>query len=141
MTEMQTSAFEWAWGWFQLHAQQRMQLVSFWFVAMSFLATGAIVAYTSGYPGACALACWAIAAASILFFLLDLRTQELIGYGERVMAGLEAKVAKGQGLQDFRLASAMHDVNRIHVSYRTLFAILYLGTSVLSVTSALVILW
>jgi hypothetical protein len=117
------------WQWFQTHAQQRMQIVSFWFVAMSFLSTGAVVAYANEQFGAAAMVAGAVVITSALFLLFDLRTRELISYGERLMAAAEASLAPLTSIPQVQIVGTMHTSNRKQVSYRTLFTALY-GTAI-----------
>jgi len=125
------------WQWFSLHAQQRMQIVSFWFVAMSFLSTGAVIAYAGGKFGAALLVATSIVLASVVFLLLDLRTRELISYGERLMARAEQHLYSELQVQELVIVSNMHSSGRAQVSYRTTFTALYLGAAALGLLSAL----
>jgi hypothetical protein len=123
------------WKWFSLHAQQRMQIMSYWFVAMSFLTTGAVLAYNNNLHLATAIVCLAIALASVLFLLYDLRTRELIAYGERLMELAEQELST-EGI-DVRLVGGMHASHRRTVSYRTLFSALYGGAALLAILSSI----
>ncbi len=118
------------WEWFKLLAQQRMQLVSFWFVAMSFLTTGAIVAYASENYAAATLVFIAVIGSSIIFFLFDRRTQELLKRGETLMVQLEPILSRPDDKVAVHLADGMHESRE--VPYRALFRTLYLGTAVLA---------
>lgn len=127
-----SEVYGWALSWFQGHANQRMQLVNFWFVAMSFLITGAIIADAAGGKWLPVVIGAGAAGSSVVFYRLDKRTQELIRYGEEVMAMLEQRAA-AEGSIAFSLAFGMHDVNRRAGSYRVLFAALYLGGAIFGV--------
>ena len=131
------SIYEAGWRWFEVHAQQRMQLISFWFVAMSFLSTGAAVAYSEGEFGATLLISLAVVGASILFQLLDQRTQELIKYGEEVMRQIEESWEEDSSHAALRLVSGLHDSNRSRISYRVLFSSLYFGAAALGTVAGI----
>ncbi|WIY07089.1 hypothetical protein QRX60_25740 [Amycolatopsis mongoliensis] len=124
------------WQWFQAHAQQRMQIVGFWFVAMSFLTTGAVLAYVNAKLVPSLLVQICIALASLLFLFLDLRTRELIGYGERLMAAVEARLAGEHGVPEIKIVAEMHTKKRKTVSYRLLFSALYGGTALISLSTS-----
>lgn len=118
------------WRWFQLLAQQRMQLVSFWLVAMSFLSTGAIVAYSEEQYAATILVLGAVIGATFVFWFFDLRTQELLSRGEDLMAQAESDLQESYGDSNLRLVQGMHGGGR--VTYRRLFAALYWGAMALA---------
>ena len=122
------------WHWFQLHAQQRMQIVSFWFVAMSFLTTADVLAYVNKRYGAALIVSSGIVIASVLFLLLDRRTRELISYGERLMAAAELKLS-ATGPPELSIVSQMHTANRREISYRVLFTSLYGGAVLLGLVA------
>ena len=75
---------------------------------MSLLVAAAVEALSSDRPFvACAVGVM-IALSSLSFFLLDLRTQELIAYGETLMAATEARIAANSGVAEVAFVSAMH---------------------------------
>lgn len=131
-------AYSMGWDWFQLHAQQRMQLLSFWFVAMSFLFSGAVMAFVGDSPSIGVVICIAIVASSVVSYFLDLRTQELIGYGERLMSSAEEAFQEASGWPNIELATQMHDTRRTTISYRILFMNLYLGASGFGIVAAII---
>jgi len=134
-TEELTRLYDMGWQWFKLHAQQRMQIVSFWFVAMSFLCTAAAVVYSAKQYGATLLISSAIVLSSILFLLFDFRTRELISYGEQLMAAAEKQLSQLVKVSELVIVSDMHSFKRRTVSYRTLFTLLYGSASALGLFS------
>ena len=124
------------WQWFQAHAQQRMQIVGFWFVAMSFLTTGAVLAYVNTKLIPSLLVQMCIALTSLLFLFLDLRTRELIGYGEHLMSAAEARLADEYRMPEVKIVAEMHTNKRKTVSYRVLFSALYGGAVLISMSTA-----
>lgn len=123
------------WQWFVMHAEQRMQIVGFWFVAMSFLTTGAVLAYVNGRLGASLLVQLCIASSSVVFLLLDLRTRELIGYGERLMAAVEGAASEELSIPEFELVDAPRSARRV-LSYRVLLSVLYGGAAAISLLTS-----
>ena len=119
------------WQWFNLHAQQRMQIVSFWFVAMSFLSTGGVIAYAGQQFGAALLVASSIVLASAIFLILDLRTRELISYGEHLMEAAETSLHSLVPVGELLIVGRMHSSNRKQISYRTAFTLLYGGAGLL----------
>ena len=86
-----------AWNWFALHSAQRMQLVNFWLVAVSFLAAAFVQARTAHMLAVSVGVCVAGALASVSFFLLDVRTRQLVGVAEAALQRLEAdRLAAGE---------------------------------------------
>jgi apolipoprotein N-acyltransferase len=128
------------WQWFQTHAQQRMQILGFWFVSMSFLTTAAVLAYVNGRLEASLLVQICVLVSSVLFLLFDLRTRELIGYGESLMATVESKIAAAIDIDEIAFVAQMHSSKRRTISYRLLLTLLY-GTAMAasSTTSVLTI--
>ncbi|GAA3251139.1 hypothetical protein GCM10017691_63680 [Pseudonocardia petroleophila] len=80
---------EYAWNWFALHSGQRMQLVNFWLVAISFLGAAYVQARIGNLRGIAAGIAMAGMIASVSFSLLDERTRRLIDVAEDALRGLE----------------------------------------------------
>jgi hypothetical protein len=128
------------WDWFSLLARQRIQLVSFWFVAMSFLTTAGMTAYTRGFSVAAMGISLAMAGASVVFYLLDVRTQGQLASARKFLEDVEREIAARAHLPSAEIAVKLHAQRRGHVPYRYLFAWLYGGASLLS-AAALVAMW
>lgn len=123
------------WDWFSLLARQRIQLVSFWFVAMSFLTTAGMTAYTRGFTVAAMGISGAMAGASVVFFLLDVRTQGQLALARKLLEDVERKIAGQSHLPSAEIAVNLHAQRHGHVPYRYLFAWLYGGAALLSVAA------
>lgn len=124
--------YTFALAWFTTHAQQRMQLLNYWFVAVSFLTTSSILAASASHLAVAKIIDSALIIASVLFYGLDVRTQELIAYGERAMSAIEQRSnSEGDSTDSFRLADGMHLQNRRAPAYRWLFAALYWGAALM----------
>jgi hypothetical protein len=81
---------EHAWTWFSMHAQQRMQTLNYFLIAMAFLATayGASVAKTPPVASAVAFTGFLVSAA---FNRLDFRNRELVKHGEAALRKVEER--------------------------------------------------
>ena len=128
------------WQWFSLLARQRIQLVSFWFVAMSFLTTSGMSAYTTDHAVAAMGVCGAMAGSSVVFFLLDRRTRGQLALARRLLEDAEHRIASHYDLASAEIAVNLHRLQSGDVPYRYLFGWLYGGAALLSV-AAVVALW
>lgn len=123
--------------WFKTHANQRMQLVNYWFVAMSFLTTAVVLAFAARSFGAALVVSGCIAFASLVFLFLDMRTRELISYGESLMEATELELFKASKLVETKMVVNMHSSKRRRTSYRVLFTLLYSGAGLLGLFGAI----
>lgn len=128
------------WNWFSLLARQRIQLVSFWFVAMSFLTTSGMSAYTTDHAVAAMGICGAMAGSSVVFFLLDRRTRGQLALARRLLEDAESRIAGHFHLPSVEIAVNLHRLQSGDVPYRYLFGWLY-GGAALSSMAALVTMW
>lgn len=85
------------WGYFQLHAQQRLTTFNYFIVVAGLLSTGTLATYKSGDENlgirvACGLFLTII---SFIFWQLDLRTRTLIKHCEDMLKELEKKSPEG----------------------------------------------
>ena len=128
------------WQWFSILARQRIQLVSFWFVAMSFLTTSGMSANTTDHAVAAMGICGAMAGSSVVFFLFDRRTRGQLALARRLLEDTEHRIAGHYHLASAQIAANLHRRERGDVPYRYLFGWLYGGAALLS-TAALVALW
>lgn len=129
------------WGWFSLLARQRIQLVSFWFVAMSFLTAAGMTAYTSEHVVAAMGVSVAMAGASMVFFLLDRRTRGQLALARRLLEDVERRIASHYHLASAEIAVNLHRRQRGDVPYRYLFGWLYGGAGALSLAAFLGLWW
>lgn len=80
--------FEYAWNWFEFHAEQRTKMFNFMLLAIGIFATG-IIGNVDKHPIISAVLCFLAAGIAMLFSRLDYRNQELVWYGEDVLIHLE----------------------------------------------------
>jgi exosortase/archaeosortase len=110
-----------AWAWFSQHANQRMQALNYYLVAMAFL-TAAYVNAMSGrhWPMAAAVAAVGIVV-SLAFNQLDTRTRALVQAAEPSLEALQqALLQAGYPGMDM-LAASSRRPRRVH-SYRVIIA-------------------
>lgn len=83
------SARTYAWNWFALHAGQRLQLVNFWLVSISFLAAAFVQSEVSHLHVIASGVSLVGAIASLAFVRLDARTRQLTRVAEDALATIE----------------------------------------------------
>lgn len=97
MSTQESNPQTYVWNWFALHAGQRLQLVNFWLVAVSFLATAFVQAMTGHLYLVAVGVSLAGTVSSLAFMRLDVRTQQLIQAAENALQKFEETlVAAGQ---------------------------------------------
>jgi hypothetical protein len=89
VSEETPPGMNYAWNWFSLHAGQRLQMVSFWLVAISFLTTAYVEAVKSELGGLARAIALLGGIVSIVFALLDARTRSLVRVAEKALAAYE----------------------------------------------------
>jgi Flp pilus assembly protein TadB len=110
-----------AWNWFSLHAGQRLQLVNFWLVAVSFLAAAFVQSLAGGLHAIAAGVSLVGAVASVAFVRLDARTRQLTRVAEDALRVIEQSWAGSGGDDSILLVARSHDATRGWVdSYRVI---------------------
>ncbi len=119
MSSADAEAHAYAWNWFALHSGQRMQMVSYWLVAISFLGAAFMQARTANLTAVAVGVCVAGAVSSISFAMLDARTRRLIQVSEEALRKLEQLRVAAGAASEARLATAAHEARTFRVaSYR-----------------------
>jgi hypothetical protein len=134
----EADAQTYAWGWFALHAGQRLQLVNFWLVSVAFLVS-AFVQASSNHMVAVAVGVSVTGVVSSLAFLkLDVRTRQLVQVAESALRHLEKKRVI-DGLDEVtELVSASHRGDRSRLdSYRVIIQGLQLSVAGLFALAAI----
>jgi hypothetical protein len=118
-SDKNASVQSYAWNWFALHAGQRLQLVNFWLVAISFLAAAFVQACTSHLVAIAFGVSVTGVVSSLAFMRLDARTRQLIRVAENALAAVEA-AQTASGLDSvYELVKASHSARRSSLdSYR-----------------------
>lgn len=133
LTEAEAAVLEHAWNWFALHSGQRMQLLSFFFVALGLVVAGYGAALQADLPvvaGGLSVAGMVVAAA---FFLADLRTRELVKASEVPIAAIQQRLADVSGISTIKLVHGVEKPKMPHSSYGAIIAKLMIATAVLMV--------
>ncbi|MTD55292.1 hypothetical protein [Amycolatopsis pithecellobii] len=127
-----------AWNWFSMHANQRMQLVNFWLVAVAFLAA-AFVQARMGHMTAIAVGVSVAGAlSSLAFMMLDARTRQLVHLGERALRQVERDQADRESARQVILVAAASEVRRSRInSYRVIIEGLQLCIAALFTSAAI----
>jgi ABC-type anion transport system duplicated permease subunit len=130
-------AHSYVWSWFALHAGQRLQLVNFWLIAVAFLASSYVQARANHLTVVSLGVSVTGVIASLAFWRLDVRTQQLIRVAEDALEHLERSYeAKGSDrvTQLMRVAAEM---SRSRVdSYKVIIRGLQLSVAVLFALAA-----
>lgn len=131
------------WKYFELHSNQRIQMMNFYLVAISLFFTGLITLMSSEKDmevyeiGICI----AIIFVTWIFYNLDKRTKLMIKRCEDSIKSLEAEKMKkfGSKIMIFTIDEEKKEIER-ELSYSDLFLLLYLFIVVLAVLGLIVIM-
>ena len=121
MENAETNAQTYAWSWFALHAGQRLQLVNFWLISVSFLASAFVQARSNHMVAIAVGVSLAGVVSSLAFVKLDVRTRQLVQVAESALRHFEEKRAL-EGLDEVaELVKASHQGSRSRLdSYRVI---------------------
>lgn len=86
-------ASEYAWNWFSLHAGQRMQVVSFFILASSFLTTAYVAAMQKNLFIVAGFIAIGGAATSLSVLGFEGRTHDLLDVGRKALATIEEVIS------------------------------------------------
>ena len=90
--------FDYAWKWFNFHADQRVKMFNYMFVGLGLFATALVGLLGKGLPSIVpATLCFVAGLLALIFFLLDMRNQYLVQLGEDVLFELEKRAIFGLG--------------------------------------------
>ncbi len=114
-------ALDHAWSWYSLHGGQRMQVLNFFLVAVSFFTVGlATLANAHAYLVAGGVALFG-ALISVEFFLLEKRTDHLVHLGRDAIRALEKELGQSTACDYLELmVGADKSRDRQLRSYKTL---------------------
>jgi hypothetical protein len=131
-----TPAMTYAWNWFSLHSNQRMQLVNFWIVAMAFMAAAfAAVSQKDLWWISSGLAFCGLAT-TYAFAYLELRTRVLIDIGRDALRTLEVQLMLATGMPSMNLAQTGKANGRNVMKYKHAIGLLHavIGSAWLAAT-------
>jgi alkylhydroperoxidase/carboxymuconolactone decarboxylase family protein YurZ len=120
-TPDEQAALDHAWAWFSLHASQRMQVINFYLLTLSFLTAAYVKALDDkASQVATAVACAGLVV-SAAFVFLDRRTRHLVKIAEAALAPLQERLAQASSSPVQLVAAAAAPLvtpqQRIHVTY------------------------
>lgn len=128
--EVRELVLDHAWKWFELHASQRMQSVSFFLVATAFL-SGAYVGALRVAQGEVAFVVGLVGLlASIVFSRLESRTRQLVDAGEHVIRIVQQSLANESGIPEVEILEKVETPKKGASSYHDVFRGLYGLTAV-----------
>lgn len=137
------AALDHAWGWFSLHAGQRMQGVNFFLIASAFLVSAFGTAVTSRVYvvaiGVGLLGSWV----SWWFNRLDRRANELVKAGEAPMRVLQRRLAEATGISELAILDLVNEPRERWTSYSKVIDVLH-GTTFCAFAGAAIyalVLW
>jgi hypothetical protein len=118
-------AFDYAWGWFSLHAEQRMQAVNFFLIAIAFLAASYVSAIVGKYPALAAGIGVVGAFSSFIFYRIERRIRGLIKAAEAALRPIEREMAARSGIEEFKIVEQVEATPKGAWSYHKVFSALY----------------
>lgn len=139
MTDSESSdkiAFEYAWGWFSLHAGQRMQAVNFFLIAITFLSGSYVSAVAGNRPGLAIGISLLGAFSSFIFYRIERRVRGLIHAAEDALRPLEQSMASRTGVESMRIVESVATIPKDSWPYSTVFRALYLAVGCAFISGA-----
>lgn len=139
--ETEKIALDHAWAWFALHANQRLQSVNFFLIAMAFL-SAAFVAATKERMHAVASGVAILAATiSFLFYRVERRIRSLLHAAEDAIDPLQERLARSIDLEAIRIVSRVEDGKPGEWKYSKVFRYLYFITGATFILGLLYVSW
>lgn len=118
-------AFDYAWGWFSLHAGQRMQAVNFFLIAIAFLAASYVSAVVGSRPGLAVGISLLGSFSSFIFYRIERRVRGLIHAAEKALRPLEKNIAAVTGIAEVQIVESVEVAPRGSWPYSKVFRSLY----------------
>jgi hypothetical protein len=97
-TELQKLRFDYAWKWFNFHAEQRTKMFNFMLLGMGIFATALVTAIDKGLALEAATLGTAAVVVAIVFVLIDRRNKQLYSVAMDVLIDAEKTVVFGNGI-------------------------------------------
>jgi hypothetical protein len=91
--------FDYAWKWFNYHADQRVKMFNFMLVVLGIFAAGIVNAFDKAPNTVTAFLCFFAAGLAVVFTFLDRRNRDLVWLGEDVLTHLERKAIFGEDVK------------------------------------------
>ena len=131
LTEAEKIVLEHSWNWFALHSGQRMQLLSYFFVALALVVAGYGSALQANAPAVAVGLCGAGLALSGGFFLVDLRTRALVKASEKPISTIQKRLSVLTSNDEINLVERVETPKPWFSSYSKVISALMLVTAVL----------
>ena len=119
------------WGWFELHASQRMQVLGFWLVALGLVTSAYAQTLAAGLRAPAVFMAAMGAVISFLFVLLDRRTRNLVKIAEAEFANLG----------DSSVARMISTSDGTKITYTTLILLIEVSAAVTQLALAAYAIW
>lgn len=98
-SELVKLQFDYAWKWFNYHADQRVKMFNFMLIALGIFASAIVSAMDKGLSDAAiSLLCFLSALLALFFLFLDSRNKYLLRLAEEVLTQLEKSAIFGNGV-------------------------------------------
>jgi hypothetical protein len=112
-TELEKMRFDYAWKWFNFHAEQRTKMFNYMLIGMGIFATALVTAIDKKLLLETAVLSSAAAVVALVFFLIDKRNKELYTAAMDVLIDAEMTVVFGDTtFEDHRGATKTFGVSR-----------------------------
>ncbi|WP_133175888.1 hypothetical protein [Mycobacteroides abscessus] len=125
-----------AWGWYSLHAGQRMKVVNFFLIAVAFLTAAYVTALKDERPVVAAVVASAGAVTSVCFWILETRTCKLLEIGRTALVTLQAELNQLGGWTELDLAEKAKLSAHGVYSYRAVINLLTFSAALLFISAA-----
>jgi hypothetical protein len=110
-SELHKLQFDYAWKWFNFHADQRTKVFNFMLIVVGILAAGIINSLDKHLPNTVyALLCFTGGSLALIFWLLDWRNRYLLWLAEDVLRYLERERIFGKDVKIEGLYGENHDL-------------------------------
>jgi len=124
-------AYQVAWNWFRVHADQRMDLFKTFVVITLGLTAGYISLYNlKSYAAACGVAALGFVL-SAAFKFLDIRVAALLKFGEAALKAEERRLRTEVGYDEILIVANSQPASLGFLTYRRILNVIYMGASVL----------
>jgi hypothetical protein len=125
-------AIDHAWDWFSLHANQRLQGVNFFLLALAFLSG----AYVNALRFNLATVAAGVSALALIFslgfYMLESRIRELVKAGEAALKPAQRKMAELTGITEFEICQRIEKPKHRITAYSKVFRLLFVATIITS---------
>lgn len=124
LTILQT-AMNHAQSWFELHANQRQNILSFFLVAVAFLFNAYVGALNGHHRSLAGLISILGAIISLTFISMDLRNRDLTRAGEVTLKDLETRLSRWCGLSSIKIVESVDQPRYPWISQGKMIRVIY----------------